>query len=128
MGWWTRSVGTVWPGSPFATGDGVLVGFVNVACQKEPRCQTSGPTATPLTQSTSRSCKPGGSPLIAAIRTIHRGLIEARLVRLEDVTFFDSWRWDSAEHMQAAPVLEAGPTWSLTRDATSDDGEIMDER
>jgi quinol monooxygenase YgiN len=70
--------------------------------------------------------------LITAIRADHPGLIEARLVRLEDGTFVDAWRWESAEHMQAAlaaaPFPEAGPAWSLTREATSEDGEIFDER
>jgi quinol monooxygenase YgiN len=70
--------------------------------------------------------------LIAAVRAAHPGLIEARLVRLEGGRFIDSWRWASAEQMQAAlaaaPFPEAGPAWSLTRDATSEDGEIVDER
>jgi hypothetical protein len=70
--------------------------------------------------------------LITAIRADHPGLAEARLIRLEDATFVDSWRWDSAEHMQAslaaAPFPEAGPAWTLTREATSEDGEIVDER
>ena len=62
----------------------------------------------------------------------HPGLVEARLIRLEDGTFVDAWRWDSAEQMQAAlesaPFPEAGSAWSLTREATSEDGEIVDER
>jgi hypothetical protein len=71
--------------------------------------------------------------VIAAIRADHPGLTETRLVRLEDGTFVDSWRWDSPEHMQAA--LAAAPThpevraaWSLTREASNEDGEIVDER
>ena len=71
--------------------------------------------------------------LIAAIRVSHPGLLEARLIRLEDDTFVDTWRWQSAEEMQAA--LGAAPTlpevraaMSLTRNATSDDGEVVDER
>ncbi len=70
--------------------------------------------------------------LITAIRADHPGLAEARLIRLEDGTFVDAWRWDSAEQMQAAlaaaPFPEAGPAWSLTREATSEDGEIVEER
>lgn len=70
--------------------------------------------------------------LIATVRVAHPGLLEARLVRLEDGTFIDSWRWASAEEMQAAlaaaPFPDAGSVWSLTRDATSEDGEIVDER
>jgi hypothetical protein len=70
--------------------------------------------------------------LIDAIRVAFPGLIETRLVRLEDGTFIDAWRWESGEQMQAAlaaaPFPEAGPAWSLTREATSEDGEIVDER
>ena len=71
--------------------------------------------------------------MIAAIRADHPGLAEARLIRLEDGTFVDAWRWDSAEQMQAA--LAAAPTYpevpaamSLTRERTAEDGEIVDER
>ena len=71
--------------------------------------------------------------LIAAIRAGHPGMIEARLIRLGGDTFIDTWRWDSAEHMQAgfaaAPTIPEIPAaMSLTRDATNDDGEIVDER
>lgn len=69
---------------------------------------------------------------ICAIRAEHPGLVEARLIRLEDGTFIDAWRWDSAEQMQAAleaaPVPEAREAMSLTRDRTAEDGEIVDER
>lgn len=30
--------------------------------------------------------------------------------------------------LAAAPFPEAGPAWSLTREPTSEDGEIVDER
>jgi hypothetical protein len=71
--------------------------------------------------------------LITAIRTAHPGLIEARLIRLENGTFVDAWCWDSAEQMQAAlaeaPTFpEVGAAMSLTRDRTAEDGEIVDER
>jgi len=71
--------------------------------------------------------------LIAAIRSAHPGLSEARLTRLEDGTFTDVWRWDSAEQMQAAQAdmarfPEAREAMSLTRDNTPIDGEIVDER
>jgi hypothetical protein len=70
--------------------------------------------------------------LIAAIRAAHPGLAEARLTRLEDGTFTDVWRWDSAEQLQAAlaamPIPEARAAMSLTRDATAVNGEIIDER
>ena len=70
--------------------------------------------------------------VIAAVRAAHPGLSHARLIRLDDGTFTDAWRWDTAEQMQAAlaamPVPEAGAAMSLTRDATAQDGEIVDER
>jgi len=47
--------------------------------------------------------------LITAIRAAHPGLAEARLIRLEDGGFIDTWRWDSVEEMQAA--LAAAPTF-----------------
>lgn len=71
--------------------------------------------------------------LIAAIRAAHPGLTEARLTRLDDGTFTDVWRWDSAEQMQAALAdmarfPKARAAMALTRDATAVDGEIVDER
>ena len=71
--------------------------------------------------------------LITAIRADHPGLVEARLIRLEDGTLVDTWRWRSAAEMQAG--LAAAPSFpevraamSLTRNATSEDGEVVDER
>jgi hypothetical protein len=70
--------------------------------------------------------------LISAIRAAYPGLADTRLVRLGDGTFTDTWRWDSAEQMQAAlaamPIPEARAAMSLTRDATAQDGDIVDER
>ena len=71
--------------------------------------------------------------LITAIRTDHPGLVETRLIRLEDGTLIDTWRWRSSEEMQAA--FQAAPNFpevraamSLTRNASAEDGEIVDER
>ncbi len=70
--------------------------------------------------------------VIAAIREDHPGLVEARLIRLEDGTFIDAWRWNSAAEMQAAldaaPPPEAREAMSLTQERSSEDGEIVDER
>jgi hypothetical protein len=71
--------------------------------------------------------------VIAAIRAAHDGLAETRLTRLEDGTFTDIWRWDSAEQMKAAfasaPALpEVAAAMSLARDATAQNGEIIDQR
>jgi hypothetical protein len=68
--------------------------------------------------------------LITAIRVDHPGLVETRLIRLEDGSFVDAWRWNSAAEMQAAleatPPPEARDAMSLTRERTSEDGEIVD--
>jgi hypothetical protein len=69
--------------------------------------------------------------LIAAIWAAHPGLSETRLTRLDDGTFTDVWRWDSAEQMQAAlanmaSFPEAPAAMALARDRTAVDGEIID--
>jgi hypothetical protein len=71
--------------------------------------------------------------LIARMRADHPGLVETRLIRLEDGMFLDSWRWESAEAMQAAGAAapgypEVAAVMSLVRERTGDDGEIVDER
>ena len=69
--------------------------------------------------------------VIATVRNRNPGPTQTVLTRLEDGTFADSWRWDSAEQMQAAlanmPMAEAGAAFSLTHDATRQDGEIIDQ-
>jgi hypothetical protein len=70
--------------------------------------------------------------VITAIRAAHPGLTHTRLTRLQDGTYTDTWRWDTAAHMQAAlaamPIPETRAAMSLTRDATAVDGDIIDER
>jgi phage tail protein X len=71
--------------------------------------------------------------LIDAIRAAHPGLAEARLTRLDDGTFIDIWRWDTAEERKAAlkdmaKYPQARAAKSLTRDSISVNGEIVDER
>ena len=71
--------------------------------------------------------------LISTIRASYPGLAEVRLTRLADGTFTDTWRWDSAEQMRAAlaaapSLTEVGAAMSLTKGATAEDGEIVDER
>ena len=70
--------------------------------------------------------------LITAVRAAYPGLAGTQLTRLEDGTFADSWRWDTAEHMRAASpatsLPEARAAMSLTRDHTARSGEIVDER
>jgi hypothetical protein len=70
--------------------------------------------------------------LITAIRVDHPGLVETRLIRLEDGSFIDAWRWNSADDMQAAleatPPPEARRAMSLTQERTFEDSEIVNER
>jgi len=70
--------------------------------------------------------------LLAAVRTAFPGLTGARLVRMDDETWLDSWRWSSLDAMQAAlaggPGLpEAAAAFALVRDATEERGELVDE-
>lgn len=71
--------------------------------------------------------------LIDGIRSANPGLTETRLTRLEDGSYTDTWRWESAEQMLAAigasqgfPLVDA--TMALTTAATAETGEIVDER
>lgn len=71
--------------------------------------------------------------LIDAIRAVYPGLVETRLTRLEDGSFADAWRWESAEHLDTAlatgPTLpEAGPVFALIGDATADTANLIDAR
>ena len=69
--------------------------------------------------------------LIAGIRVEHPGLVETRLIRLEDGSFIDSWRWASPNQMAAAAPVASSPTaaavMALTKDGTAVNGEILDE-
>jgi hypothetical protein len=71
--------------------------------------------------------------LIAAMRTRHPGLVETRLIDLGDGSYVDTWRWSSPAEMGAAfadvaNVPEARAAMSLTRNASSEDGSVVDER
>jgi DNA-binding XRE family transcriptional regulator len=71
--------------------------------------------------------------VIDAMRADHPGLSKTTLIKLEDGTYTDTWRWDSAAQMgaafgAAATVAEIGPAMSLTRDGTAVNGEIIDEQ
>ncbi|MGN9846317.1 hypothetical protein ACTMTI_50210 [Nonomuraea sp. H19] len=70
--------------------------------------------------------------LVSAIRAALPGLTEARLGRLDDETWVGIWRWDCAASLQAARQAvpgnaEAAAAFALTREATVDDIEILDE-
>ncbi|MFF8599080.1 antibiotic biosynthesis monooxygenase [Streptomyces sp. NPDC015232] len=71
--------------------------------------------------------------VIDGIRRGHPGLTETRLVRQEDGSYLDTWRWESAEQMLAALTAAqgfplVGATMALTEDDTAETGEIIDER
>lgn len=73
------------------------------------------------------------SKLIDGIRSANPAFAGATLTRLEDGSYLDIWRWDSADEMQRASDAAAGAplvgaTLSLTTDHTIIDGEILDER
>ena len=73
------------------------------------------------------------SSLIDGIRSANPAFTDATLIRLQDGSYLDIWRWDSAEQMHrateaAASVPLVGATMSLTSGHTAIDGEILDER
>jgi hypothetical protein len=70
--------------------------------------------------------------LIDAIRARYAGPTETRLIRVDDRTWVDSWRWDSAEILDAAlagaPGLpEAAAAFALAEDVSAEQGELVAE-
>lgn len=73
------------------------------------------------------------SNLINGIRSANPAFAAATLIRMDDGSYLDIWRWDSAEDMQRAAeaardVPLVGATLGMTTDHTVIDGEILDER
>jgi hypothetical protein len=73
--------------------------------------------------------------LVAAVRDACPGLTEARLARVGEQIWIDSWRWESAASLDAAlqaaatgGLPEAGLAFALTGNATAESAEIVDER
>jgi hypothetical protein len=71
--------------------------------------------------------------LIDAVRRAYPGLIQAQLARVDDQTWVDAWRWESRGNAEAAianvpNIPEAGAAFSLTRDATAEFADVVDER
>jgi hypothetical protein len=69
--------------------------------------------------------------LIETVRGRFPGLTEARLARVDDTTWVDSWRWRSPEDLQRAAdaaLPEAAAAFELTRDVSQELGEVVDER
>src|SRR5689334_23577031 len=70
--------------------------------------------------------------LLDAVRKEFDGPAETRLVRVDDRTWLDIWRWDSAEMLAAAVegahhMPEAMAAFALTRDVTGEQGEVVAE-
>ncbi|MFF0255557.1 hypothetical protein ACFYPW_23995 [Micromonospora zamorensis] len=70
--------------------------------------------------------------LIAAIRAAFAGPTETRLVRVDERSWVDMWRWDSPETLQAAlagaPSLpEAAAAFAVVRDVSAEQGDVIDE-
>jgi Antibiotic biosynthesis monooxygenase len=71
--------------------------------------------------------------LIDAVRRDYPGLIQAQLAKVDDQTWIDSWRWESRANAEAAiadvpSIPEAGAAFSVTRDATAEFADLVDER
>ncbi|MEU9506549.1 hypothetical protein AB0D32_09755 [Micromonospora sp. NPDC048170] len=70
--------------------------------------------------------------LLDAIRAAYAGPTETRLVRVDERTWVDMWRWDSPETLRAAlaggPGLpEAAAAFAVARDVTAEQGDLVDE-
>jgi hypothetical protein len=71
--------------------------------------------------------------LIQGIRSANPAFIQATLIRQEDGSYLDIWRWESAEAMRGAAVVAknfplVGATMALTTDHSVVDGDVLDER
>jgi hypothetical protein len=71
--------------------------------------------------------------LIDAVRAAYPGLDETRLARVDEKTWLDLWRWESAESLEAAlagaPSLpQAGAAFALLADASEERMDLVDER
>jgi hypothetical protein len=72
------------------------------------------------------------SALLAALRAKISGPSEAKLVRIDERTWVDIWRWDSPADLEAASELaptlpEARAAFAVAKDPTAETGELIDE-
>jgi hypothetical protein len=70
--------------------------------------------------------------LLEVLRAKFSGPAETRLIRVDERTWVDMWRWDSAETLNAAlagaPQLpEAAAAFAIARDASAEQGDVIDE-
>jgi hypothetical protein len=71
--------------------------------------------------------------LVAATRRLYPGLIDARLLRVDDTTWLDLWRWESMARAEAAiagahDIPGATAAFELTSNVSAEFTEIVDER
>jgi hypothetical protein len=71
--------------------------------------------------------------LVAAVRQAYPGLTEARLAKLDEETWLDTWRWSSRADAQAAidhasEIPQTAEAFSLVKDVTGEFADIVDER
>jgi hypothetical protein len=71
--------------------------------------------------------------LIKGIRSANPAFTQATLIRQDDGSYLDIWRWESAEAMRGAAAAArnfplVGATLALTTDHSVVDGEVLDER
>ncbi|MFC5754761.1 hypothetical protein [Actinomadura rugatobispora] len=71
--------------------------------------------------------------LISALQRTFPGLAESRLARVDEESWIEVSRWESAAQLQAAlergPALpEAAAAFSLVKDATAESAEVVDVR
>jgi hypothetical protein len=70
--------------------------------------------------------------MLAALRSGPGGPGETRLVRIDERTWVDMWRWDSADALQAAAeaahhMPEATAAFALVSDLAFEQGQVADE-
>jgi hypothetical protein len=70
--------------------------------------------------------------LIGTVRETHPGLTRAVLVKLDDGRYSDTWHWESGAQLGAALAAiatfpEAPLAMALTRDATAQNGQVVDQ-
>lgn len=73
--------------------------------------------------------------LIAAVRKNFDGLTQARLARVSDREWTDTWVWESAASMETAlaaaaegKLPEAGPAFAMATSLSAETAEVVDER
>lgn len=70
--------------------------------------------------------------LLDALRGRFSGPTETRLIRVDERTWVDMWRWDSEEILRAAldgaPQLpEAAAAFAVAHDVSAEQGGVVDE-